>query len=122
MGKIGPKEQAMIDARNAVHRRSAIRGPAETVAELQRRADGVPVPRGIGVKRDKRARGTLESVDRSTVPHAVGRRAPTPATPSGVSRVSIHLKMEADVHAAWKGSGPGWQTRINELLRREMPR
>jgi uncharacterized protein (DUF4415 family) len=37
-------------------------------------------------------------------------------------RVPVTIKMEPDVLAAWKSLGAGYQTRINELLRREMPK
>ncbi|MBK7001581.1 MAG: BrnA antitoxin family protein [Rhodoferax sp.] len=35
------------------------------------------------------------------------------------AKVQTAIRFDADVLAAAKASGPGWQTRINELVRRE---
>ena len=37
--------------------------------------------------------------------------------PSPVTRPTLNMRVEADVLAAFKATGPGWQTRINALLR-----
>lgn len=37
--------------------------------------------------------------------------------PPGGSKDSITLRLDRDVAAALRASGPGWQTRLNELLR-----
>ena len=34
----------------------------------------------------------------------------------------LTLRLDAEALAAWRASGPGWQTRIRELLAREAPR
>lgn len=34
----------------------------------------------------------------------------------------VKLRIDADVLAAYKATGKGWQTRINEILRRHAPR
>ena len=33
----------------------------------------------------------------------------------------IALRVDADVLEAWRASGPGWQSRMNEALRAAMP-
>ena len=37
-------------------------------------------------------------------------------------KVSQNLRLDPDVLAAYKRSGRGWQTRINQVLREHMPR
>jgi len=37
--------------------------------------------------------------------------------PSAVTRPTLNMRVDADVLAAFKATGPGWQTRINALLR-----
>jgi uncharacterized protein (DUF4415 family) len=44
-------------------------------------------------------------------------RPPLPAT-----KAQVTLRLDRDVLAALKESGPGWQSRVNALLRREMLR
>lgn len=34
------------------------------------------------------------------------------------TRVSITLRLDADVAERWRASGPGWQTRMGEALRK----
>ena len=36
---------------------------------------------------------------------------------SAVTRPTLNMRVDADVLAAFKATGPGWQTRINALLR-----
>ena len=36
---------------------------------------------------------------------------------SQVKRPTLNMRVDADVLAAFKATGPGWQTRINALLR-----
>lgn len=38
--------------------------------------------------------------------------------PAGSSKVAISLRIDADVLAKFKATGPGWQSRINDALRR----
>lgn len=33
-------------------------------------------------------------------------------------KAPVTMRLDADVLAAWKATGPGWQTRMNEALRR----
>ena len=35
----------------------------------------------------------------------------------GVKRPTLNMRVDADVLDAFKATGPGWQTRINALLR-----
>src|SRR5262245_19643269 len=35
---------------------------------------------------------------------------------------AVKLRLDADVLARWRASGPGWQTRMNDALRRAAPR
>ena len=49
-------------------------------------------------------------------------KKPTEPKPSGtdwqrVKRPTLNMRVDADVLAAFKATGPGWQTRINALLR-----
>ena len=37
--------------------------------------------------------------------------------PVPVSRPTLNMRVDADVLAAFKATGPGWQTRINAVLR-----
>ena len=34
----------------------------------------------------------------------------------------VTLRLDEDVLAAWRATGPGWQTRVNEELRRALER
>lgn len=42
-----------------------------------------------------------------------------PKTDTG--KVPVSLRLDPDVVEAWKATGIGWQTRINEALRKAMP-
>jgi len=37
-------------------------------------------------------------------------------------KVALNMRVDADVMDALKASGPGWQTRVNDLLRRAIAR
>lgn len=41
--------------------------------------------------------------------------------PSPERKAEVKLRLDRDVLSAWRASGPGWQTRMNEALRRAMP-
>ncbi|WP_084490726.1 BrnA antitoxin family protein [Asaia astilbis] len=43
-----------------------------------------------------------------------------PPTPGGKRQVT--LRLDADIVDRFRGSGPGWQTRINEALRESLSR
>jgi uncharacterized protein (DUF4415 family) len=38
--------------------------------------------------------------------------------PSPTRKQSVKLRIDPDVLAVWRASGPGWQTRINDTLKR----
>ncbi len=42
--------------------------------------------------------------------------------PLSVKRPTLNMRVDADVLAAVKATGPGWQTRINSLLREAVER
>lgn len=47
----------------------------------------------------------------------LGRRRPgRPKSPN--SKLTIGLRLDADIIAAFRATGPGWHTRINAALRR----
>ena len=50
------------------------------------------------------------------------RRLGRPPSPPGARKVEVKLRLDPDVLAAWRESGPGWQTRINAALREKAPR
>ena len=37
-------------------------------------------------------------------------------------RPTLNMRIDADVLDAYKATGPGWQTRIHDILRRSMPK
>lgn len=37
-------------------------------------------------------------------------------------KVAIKLRLDEDVVTAFRATGPGWQSRINETLRRHLPK
>ncbi|MBF9198117.1 BrnA antitoxin family protein [Microvirga terrestris] len=50
---------------------------------------------------------------------AVAKRPGRPRSEN--PKVLVSLRLDPDVVAAYKATGPGWQARINEILRRGMP-
>jgi uncharacterized protein (DUF4415 family) len=42
--------------------------------------------------------------------------------PAEKRKVSTTIRLDADVVEAFKATGPGWQTRINDTLRKAAPR
>jgi len=42
--------------------------------------------------------------------------------PNPDRKVNQTLRLDPEVLAAWRGTGPGWQARINAVLRAHMPR
>ena len=55
---------------------------------------------------------------RSVSTSIVQTKAHPPATPSGEARVGVFLKLDAGVVEWFRAGGPGYQARINEVLRR----
>lgn len=37
-------------------------------------------------------------------------------------KVAIKLRIDPDIIEAFRSTGPGWQTRMNDALRKEMPK
>jgi uncharacterized protein (DUF4415 family) len=75
----------------------------------------LPPPEGYyvwdGVDEDDRPASTEEL--QSAMAAARRRRG----RPAGSSKTQIALRVDDDVLEAFKASGPGWQTRMNEALR-----
>ncbi len=42
--------------------------------------------------------------------------------PSENRKEAVNLRLDPEVLAAWRASGPGWQTRMGEVLRGAMPK
>jgi uncharacterized protein (DUF4415 family) len=55
---------------------------------------------------------------RDAVPAAVRRGRP----PLPNKRPTLNMRIDADVLEALKAGGPGWQTRLNSLLRKVVQR
>jgi uncharacterized protein (DUF4415 family) len=72
-------------------------------------------PRGPWVKAEpESAKGFFES-DQT----AVNAARTKPGRPkSANAKKSVHLRLSPDVLAWFRASGPGWQTRIDETLRK----
>lgn len=78
-----------------------------------------------GPDRDDPPRFTREMAERGR--HIVGdtvireaRRRGRPAKPAEERKEKVTLRLSADVLAYFRESGPGWQTRIDETLRKEV--
>ena len=69
-----------------------------------------------------RAQGpeALSDVELAAFPNTAKRLGRPPASPE-VKKAEVKLRLDPDVLAAWRASGPGWQTRMNEALRKAMP-
>lgn len=65
---------------------------------------------------------------RDTLPELVGDTAaarllkPRGRPKSGNARLAISLRLPPDTLARWKATGPGWQTRMAEVLSRAVAR
>ncbi|MGL6222255.1 MAG: BrnA antitoxin family protein [Steroidobacteraceae bacterium] len=60
----------------------------------------------------------IEEADLRRGPKLVRRGRPRLANP----RRLLSLRLPPDVIASWKATGPGWQTRMAELLERSTPK
>ena len=49
------------------------------------------------------------------------RRGRPVGTTKPDAKKSITLRLDPDVIAAWRATGPGWQARMNEALRASLP-
>jgi uncharacterized protein (DUF4415 family) len=70
----------------------------------------------------RRARPALDAIAEHFGPVAAealrqGRGRP----PNPDRKVNQTLRLDPDVLAAWRRTGPGWQSRINDVLRANMP-
>ena len=62
---------------------------------------------------------TVEMLDRAEV--FEGDRFVRRGRPRSVSpKESISIRLDADILAALRRSGPGWQSRLNDILRRHL--
>lgn len=48
----------------------------------------------------------------------VGRKLIRRGRPPGATKTMVSLRLDSDLVAAWRATGPGWQTRINAALRK----
>lgn len=60
----------------------------------------------------------VDEVMPEMVRRARGQRGPGRRPP----KVQVALRLDADVVAAWRATGDGWQTRMGEALRRAVGR
>jgi uncharacterized protein (DUF4415 family) len=66
--------------------------------------------------RARKARDVLPEIfDKATAAGTLKRRG---RPKSGKARTSISLRLPPDTLARWKATGPGWQTRMAEALRK----
>ena len=89
-------------------------------------------PRGATTKRSNpewtgntfaRARPAREVLPTLVLADVAGRLLRPRGRPkTGNARTMISLRLPPETLARWKASGPGWQTRMAELLTRKMPR
>ena len=74
----------------------------------------------------RRARPALEGIAEAFGPsfaESLRQGALRPGRPAKPERkVNQTLRLDPDVVAAWRGTGPGWQARINAVLRDHMPK
>jgi uncharacterized protein (DUF4415 family) len=70
----------------------------------------------------KNARPALDVVDEVFGKHASAElRRGRDRPPKEDRKVNQTIRIDPDVLAAYRQQGPGWQTRINEVLRKHMP-
>lgn len=53
----------------------------------------------------------------STPEQILARRGRPPGSVSATTKQAVKLRLDPDVLAALRDSGPGWQTRVNSILR-----
>lgn len=66
--------------------------------------------------RARKARDVLPEIFGKATAAAMLKRRGRPK--SGKARTSISLRLPPDTLARWKATGPGWQTRMAEALRK----
>lgn len=92
-----------------------VRGKSERPAKLISNPEWTAATFG----RAKPARDVLPTVLPVEVAGRLLRPRGRPRT--GNARTSISLRLPPETLARWKSTGPGWQTRMVELLTRETP-
>jgi len=64
-------------------------------------------------------------VSEEAIEHALAdreaRRARRVGRPEGADKERITIRLDKDVLAKWRATGPGWQTRLNDALRGVSP-
>lgn len=61
----------------------------------------------------------LADADAQPVDELFRRRRGRPRAPEGVKKVPVSIKLDPDVVRVFRETGGGWQTRVNDILRRE---
>ncbi len=61
----------------------------------------------------------LADPDAHPVDELFRRRRGRPRAPEGVKKVPVSIKLDPDVVRVFRETGGGWQTRVNDILRRE---
>ncbi|KAA0181383.1 hypothetical protein FX016_11085 [Cupriavidus gilardii] len=69
------------------------------------------------IKRMRPAREVLAEVLGEEKAESLTKRRGRPALPAAERKVSQTLRLDPDVLQAFKATGEGWQTRINDALR-----
>jgi uncharacterized protein (DUF4415 family) len=64
-------------------------------------------------------RTALADPDAQPVDELFRRRRGRPRAPEGVKKVPVSIKLDPDVVRVFRDTGGGWQTRVNDILRRE---
>ncbi len=59
---------------------------------------------------------TDEMFDRADL--MIGDRIIRRGRPPGLTKTAVSLRVDTEVLAAFRAAGPGWQTRINDALRK----
>lgn len=52
------------------------------------------------------------------VPHILARYRRTRGRQKAPTKQQIHIRLDADIVEHFRSAGPGWQTRLNDTLRR----
>jgi uncharacterized protein (DUF4415 family) len=61
------------------------------------------------------------AVSHDEIERALAERRARPGRPRGSTKEQVSLRIDRDVLERFRATGPGWQTRINEALRRVQP-
>ncbi len=61
-----------------------------------------------------------EKAQTHTPEQMTARRGRPPGSKAEVTKMPVKIRLDPDLLAALRASGRGWQTRVNDLLRREI--